>query len=644
MQEPIPEEFTLIQFFEQSVEQFPDRIYLWEKGSGENKYTGTTFREIWEQVYRLAAGLMTFGLKKGDRVALLSEGRNSWVISELAILYNGAINVPLSIKLSEPEEIRFRLDHSGARMIIVSGNQSHKIRSIRKDLPSVEKVILLDGTADKEAGEISYGELSDAGEAFLKSGKMLFEERYSSVLPDDAANICYTSGTSADPKGIVLTHRNYLTNIFQGYSLIDITSDYRTLLILPWDHSFAHTSGIYCFMCKGASIASVQVGKTQIETLKNISQNIKEIKPTLLMSVPALAANFKKNIEKGIHEKGGVVERLFRHALDISYRYNSDGWKKGAGMTFLFKPLLWLYDKVLFKKIRAGFGGHLEFFIGGGALLDIEYQRFFYALGMPMFQGYGLSEAAPVISSNSTRNHKLGSSGIIVSGLKIRICDEKGNDLPQGVSGEIVVKGDNVMKGYWRNAEATSKTIRDGWLYTGDLGYIDPDGFLFVVGRFKSLLIASDGEKFSPEGMEEAFVGQSEFISQCMLYNNQNPYTVVLLVPNREKLKSFLREKNLALDSQEGMETALARLGRELQEYGASGRFNGMFPRRWLPAAAGILEEGFTEENHLMNSTLKIVRGKITELHKELIDFLYTPEAKVIINLRNLETIKGILA
>jgi long-chain acyl-CoA synthetase len=644
MQELVPEKFTLIHFFEQSVEKFSDRIYLWEKKQGENVYSGTSYSETRQQVHLLAAGLMAMGLKKGDRVALLSEGRNAWVISELALLYNGAINVPLSVKLTEPEEIRFRLDHSGARMVIVSGNQAHKIRSIKKYLPKIEKVILLDGTADKESGEISYKEISDAGEAFLKSGNMLFEERYHSVLPDDSANICYTSGTSADPKGIVLTHRNYVTNIIQGYSLMDITPDYRTLLILPWDHAFAHTAGIYCFMGKGASVASVQSGKTQIETVRNISQNIKEIRPTLLLSVPALASNFKKNIEKGIHEKGRLIERLFRHAMAVSYSYNADGWRRGAGFSFFFKPILWFYDKLLFHKIRDGFGGKLEFFIGGGALLDIEYQRFFYALGIPMFQGYGLSEASPIIASNSVKKHKLGSSGIIVSHLEIRICDGKGNDLPTGGSGEIVVKGDNVMKEYWRNEEATRNTIRNSWLYTGDLGYVDPDGFLYVVGRFKSLLIASDGEKFSPEGMEEAFAGQSEFINQCMLYNNQNPYTVVLVVPNREKLKSYLQEKSLLPDSPEGRETALVKLGKELQEYGPSGRFNSMFPKRWLPAAVGILREGFTEENHLMNSTMKIVRGKVIERHKELIDFLYTPEAKVIINMKNLETMKGILS
>ena len=644
MQEPPSDQFTLVRFFEQSVEKFSGRIYLWEKMQGDREYRGITYDETRKQVYRLAAGLMAAGLQKGDRVALLSEGRNAWVISELAILYTGAINVPLSVKLSEPDEIRFRLDYSGCRMVIVSGNQAQKVRSIREAVPALEKIILLDGNPDKEAGEVSYGEVSEQGATILKSGSSLFEKRYQSVLPDDPANICFTSGTTADPKGIVLTHRNYVTNIFQGYSLIDITPDYRTLLILTWDHSFAHTAGIYCFMGKGASLASVQVGKTQIETLKNIPRNIKEIKPRLLLSVPALASSFKKNVEKSVHEKGSIIEGLFRHALSVSYRYNADGWKKGAGWTFLLKPLLWFYDKVLFKKVREGFGGELEFFIGGGALLDIEYQRFFYALGIPMFQGYGLSEASPFISSNSVRKHKLGSSGIIVSGLCIRICDENGTDLPTGVSGEIVVKGDNVMKGYWRNEEATHKTVRDGWLFTGDLGYLDSDGFLYVVGRFKSLLIASDGEKFSPEGMEEAFIGQSEFISQCILYNNQNPYTIILVFPDRQKVQSYLKEIGLDSGSDKGIETALTMIGKEFQEYGPNGKFSDMFPRRWLPAAVGILAEGFTEDNHLMNSTMKIVRPKITEKHSDLIEFLYTPQAKSICNTRNLETMKGILA
>jgi long-chain acyl-CoA synthetase len=634
---------TLIHFFEQSVERFPDRIYMLEKPTGHSTYKESTYREMKDLVFCFAAGLMEWGLQKGDRVALLSEGRKVWVVSELAILYNGAINVPLSVKLMEPEEIRFRLIHSGVRMIIASGSQVQKIRPIRKNLPAMEHVILLDGQPEPDANESTFDEVMAAGKKFLTSSRDLFESRKNSVLPDDPANICYTSGTTADPKGIILTHKNYVTNILQGYSLMDVREYYRSLLILPWDHSFAHTAGIYCLMGKGASIASIQSGKTQMETLKNIPKNIKEIQPTILLSVPALAGNFKKNIEKAIHEKGKITEALFHHALKISYTYNGDGWIKGRGFSFLYKPLIWLYDKIIFKKIREGFGGRLEFFVGGGALLDIEYQWFFYAIGIPMFQGYGLTEAAPIISSNSKRKHKLGSSGYLVADLELKICDEKGNALPLGQKGEIVVKGDNVMKGYWNNEEATRNTIRNGWLYTGDLGYMDQDGFLYVLGRFKSLLIANDGEKFSPEGMEEAFIGHSLFMDQCMLYNNQNPYTVVLIVPNRENLKSYVIEKGLDPGTIEGRTAALVKIVQELQEYGPAGKYKGMFPQRWLPATVGILKEGFKEENQMLNSTLKMVRGKITEKYKDVLEFLYSPEAKNIVNKYNLEVMRELL-
>ena len=229
--------------------------------------------------------------------------------------------------------------------------------------------------------------------------------------------------------------------------------------------------------------------------------------------------------------------------LKYAYSYNKEGWNKGKGLQKLKKPLLDLYDRILFSKIREVYGGELDYFIGGGALLEIELQRFFYALGIPMYQGYGLSEASPVISSNSTSRHKLGSSGVLVNNMDLKICDDDGNEVPAGQKGEIVIRGGNVMHGYWKNEAATKETIKDGWLYTGDMGYMSEDGFLYVLGRFKSLLIADDGEKFSPEGIEEAISEQSKYIDQCMLYNNQKPYTVALVVPNQHALKLYLEEK-----------------------------------------------------------------------------------------------------
>ncbi|MBU8892478.1 MAG: AMP-binding protein [Bacteroidales bacterium] len=628
---------TIIDLFENSVRKYSNNPFLREKKT--DKYEFLTYGEVLEQTKTLAAGLISLKIKKEDRLALLSEGRNYWVMSELAILYAGAINVPLSVKLDAGTDLKFRLEHSGAKIIIVSNAQAHKIRLIKKDLPNLEKIIYLDPQDTYEKDELFIDDVFSLGTEYLKSYKDDFEKTKSSIKPNDLANISYTSGTTADPKGIMLTHRNYTANVEQACSLMDIPDTYKTLLILPLDHSFAHTAGIYSFMAYGASLAFIQSGKTLMETLKNIPHNIKEIKPNLLLSVPALAKNFKKNIEKGILDKGATAENLFNFALKLAYSYNKDGFNKGGILHFWKKPLLNLFDKILFSKIREGFGGELEFFIGGGALLDIELQRFYYAIGMPMFQGYGLSESAPIISSNSMKKHKLGSSGYLVTNLDLKICDDDSNELPVGEKGEIIVRGENIMVGYWKNENATNETLKDKWLYTGDLGYMDKDGFLYVLGRFKSLLIGNDGEKYSPESIEEALVEQSKFIDQVMLYNEQNPYTIGLIVPSKEALRRYLKENNLTFETEQGQKLALTKIQQEIDEYKKGGKYVGMFPERWLPAATAIVGEPFSEENKLINSTLKMVRGKIVEYHTKKLDYLFTPEAKEITNSNNLDEI-----
>ena len=472
-----------------------------------------------------------------------------------------------------------------------------------------------------------------------KTNKDELIARSQAVKESDMATISYTSGTTADPKGVVLSHRNYTANVEQAMSLIEIEPNDSNLIIIPLDHCFGHVAGFYTFMAYGANVATVQTGKTPMETLRNIPLNINEFKPTTLLSVPALAKNFRKNIENNIRKKGKTTEKLFNHALKTAYAYNKEGYNKGGWSQIGNKLLLLLYDKLLFSKVRLAMGGKLKFFVGGGALLDIELQRFFYAIGIPMFQGYGLSEATPIISANGIKKHKLGSSGVLVCNLELKICDTEGKELPLGEKGEIVVKGENVMLGYWKNPEATKQTVVDGWLYTGDLGYMDKDGFLYVLGRFKSLLISSDGEKYSPEGIEEGICDKSKFIEQMMLYNNQSPYTVALIVPNKEQLKRYIEETKpgLSWDSQEAKELALLKIQEIINDYKSGGMYAGEYPERWLPAAISVLPEAFTEQNLLLNSTMKMVRGKIEERYKDKLAYLFTAEAKNIVNAYNLE-------
>lgn len=632
---------TIIELLENSTAKYGNNPYLLEKKS--DRYESITYRETKDLASTTAAGMLALGLEKGDRVALLSESRTDWVLSELGILHAGAICVPLSILLKEGADLKFRIDHSGSRWIIVSALQYDKIKAIRKDLANLEKIILLDPRESYEADEIFIGRVRNSGEEFLKNHNEKFMERINSVGPDDYANISYTSGTTADPKAIILSHRNYTANIEQTLTLMDVPEWWTTLLILPWDHSFAHTVGIYIMMATGASLAAVQSGKSYLDSIKHIPENIREIKPVFLLSAPALAKNFRKGIEKSIKEKGPMIEKLFRHALKVAYAYNGIGWDKGKGLRIFLKPLYSLYDIILFKKIRAGFGGRLKFFFGGAALLDIELQKFFSAIGIPMLQGYGLSEASPVISGNVEKRYKLGSSGVVVKYLDIRICDEDGKNLPVGQKGEIVIRGENVMKGYWKNERATREALRDGWLFTGDMGYLDKDGFLYVMGRFKSLLISDDGEKYSPEGIEETITDRSPFIDQMMLYNNQNKYTTALLVPNGEALARWAKNKNIDTSSSKGLEQVLLEIDSVINQYRTGGQYDDLFPPRWLPSAVGILGEPFNAENKLLNSLGKMVRAKIVERYSDRINYLYTPEAKNIINPENLAAIRKIL-
>lgn len=627
---------TIIEFVEHYTQKFSEHVFLREKI--DNVWTETTFAQTREQAHRIGAGLIALGLQKGDRVAFLSQGRNLWVIGELGILYAGGVNVPLSIKLEEASDLTFRIQHSDAKYIVVSEQQLPKIRKILDQCPLVEKVIVLDHLSEYQEKEICIDQVFAMGDDLLKQNAQSFINRYQSVLPDDYANISYTSGTTADPKGILLTHRNYTANVEQAHSVIGIDVDSVMLIILPLDHCFAHVAGFYTMMSYGGSIATVPIGKTAMATLKNIPIAIRETRPHVMLSVPALARNFKKSIETAIKGKGATVEKLYKFALNNAIAYNKEYWNRGGLKECWRKPLMWLFDKLIFKAVRENFGGRMKFFVGGGALLDIELQRYFCAVGMPMFQGYGLSEATPIICSNSLGGAIFGSSGRIVSPLDLKICDSDGNEVKDGERGEIVIRGENVMAGYWKNPDSTGKTIVDGWLHTGDMGYVTSQhkGYLWVVGRFKSLLISADGEKYSPEGFEDSLTDSSPYVDQCLLHNNQDPYTILLLVPNKDALREYAKSQGKDPKSQEGKELMLRKLQNEVDSYKKGGSRDGIFPEPWLPKAIAVLGETWTEQNHLVNSTMKIVRGKVEEYVADRIEYAYTEEGKNLLNKENL--------
>ena len=634
------ERLTIIDFVEKYVAKYSKNPFLWEKNLDTNVWEPTTYEETLKKAKRIAAGLMAIGVQKGEKISYLSEGRDMWVIGELGVLYAGAVNVPLSIKLEESNDLVFRVKHSDSKYIITSKFQLPKIRKILPECPMVEKVIIFDEVADMQENEMYIGDIIAKGDEFLAKNEEMFVQRYKSIEPDDYANISYTSGTTADPKGILLTHRNYTANVEQAHSVIGVDEGDKMLIILPLDHCFAHVAGFYTMMSYGASIGTVPSGKSGKEALRNIPTSIKELKPNVMLSVPTLAKSFKKNIETTIKKSGPTVEKLYNFALRNAIAYNKEGYNKGTQFVDIFrKPLMALFDKIIFKKVREGLGGQMKFFVGGGALLDIDLQRYYYAIGIPMYQGYGLSEATPIISANSPQRHIFGSSGKVVSPMEIKILDADGVEQPFGSKGEICIKGENVMAGYWKNPKATADTVVDGWLHTGDMGYMRDAEMLYVVGRFKSLLIAADGEKYSPEGIEENLVESSKYIDGAILHNSQDPYTIALITPNKEALKAYAKGLGLDPETKEAKVKMLELLQEEVNMYRKGGRLFGAFPERWLPAAVRVLPEPWTEQNHFLNSSMKVVRGRVEEAYKANMDFAYTPEGKNIVNDMNLASL-----
>ena len=633
---------TIIDFVEKYTSVYADKTFLREKVDG--KWTETSFRKTRNEGRILAAGFMSLGLQKGEKVAMISEGRNQWIFTELGILYAGAVNVPLSFKLESDQDLLFRINHSDSRFIVASQSQIAKVRRVIGCCPGIEKVIVMDRIPLQE-NEIYLDEVREAGLKFAAAYPDQLEQRIASVKPDDYANISYTSGTTADPKGILLTHRNYTANVEQARSIIGVDEGSVMLIILPLDHCFAHVAGFYVMMSYGGSIATVPCGKSTVSLLKNIPVAISEVRPHVMLSVPTLSKNFKKNFEKAIRQKGAFVEWLYEFGLRQAVAYNREYYNAGkpALKQFWRKPLISLVDKLVFSKIRESFGGRMQFFVGGGALLDIELQKYFNAIGMPIFQGYGLSEATPVICANSAGHARFGSSGRTVEPMDIKICDEEGNALPAGETGEIVIRGENVMAGYWKNPEATAKTIVDGWLHTGDRGYLcreDPR-YLYVTGRFKSLLIASDGEKYSPEGYEDSLADGSRYIEASVLYNNQSPYTVVLVIPDKAALADAVKKDGLDPASEEGRRAMLKIIQGEVDSYRPGGKHAGMFPEKWLPAAIIVGETPFTEQNGMLNTTMKMVRGKVEQFYADRIEYAMTPEGKQLFNEKNLEALKN---
>jgi len=635
---------NIVALLDNAADKFTD--YNYANYKTDNGWTAYTYKEIRDNSNAISASLLSKGLNKGQNAAILSEGSPMWIMAEYSLLNIGMVSVPLSVKLL-PEELPFRLDHSDSKAIFTSKNHLLKVTDVLDKLSNKDIfIIYLDKDADYFRETLKKKSIDEKRGMVLweliEEGKILFEKNPNSVLElkasireDDVVNISYTSGTTGNPKGIMLTHLNYYSNTKDGTSVFKLKERFRTLVILPVDHSFAHTVALYGALFKALNLYFLDARGGAANALKNIPINLNEVKPEFLLTVPALTGNFMNKMKEGVKEKGKLIDNLFQNGLKAGKSRNGDGFSKPGVIAQMMTYLPYKLSSVLiFNKLKNVFGGEINYLVGGGALLDIKQQQFYYTIGSPVFQGYGLTEAAPIISSNTPDEHKMGTSGKLMPGVTCRIMKNEETEAPKGENGEIVIKGDNVMKGYYKNQEATDKTLRNGWLWTGDLGYFDEDDFLVVTGRNKALLISDDGEKYSPESIEEAIINTSEVIQQAMIYNDHKKYTTAVITLDPAKTAKLKGKDSLEI---------VEIVKRDLNAFKNDPAYADKFPNKWTPSYFYIAPELFTEENKMVNSTLKMVRYKIVEHHKEQIDKMYEPNAADITKELNTQSLKRIL-
>lgn len=635
---------TVLAMLDEAGRLYPTSTYVRRKE--DRGWVGHTFNEVRAEARVFAAWLLTSGLKRGDTAVILAEGSPQWVIGEFGLLMAGCVSVPLSIKLLA-EEIPFRLTHSEARMVLTTRHQLEKVLSALSAIrsTSVTVVTLDDDTeaADALSARLGYprdrivrfSDALEAGRAAAAGRAAELDQLAGQAAEDDTVTICYTSGTTGDPKGIMLTHLNYWTNCHDALELFGDIYHYTSLVILPVDHSFAHTVAIYTSLLCGICLSFVDSRGGPMGTLRSVPINLKEVEPIFLLTVPALSGNFMRKIIAAIHEKGGFVEGLFQRGIAAGIARNGNGHNPVSLAVRLrtFFPFH-LATLLVFGKVKGAlFGRNIRFCVGGGALLDVKQQEFFAALGVPIFQGYGLTEAAPIISSNTPGRHKYGTSGVVCPSVECTIRRPDGSLCATGETGEIVIRGGNVMKGYFRNPAATAKALRDGWLWTGDLAFLDADGFLVVVGREKALLIAEDGEKYSPEEIEEAVTTSTDVVAQIMAFNDQRKYTSALVALDADAVKRLIVARNIGT-----AEDLLQAIEQELERYQTDSRAK-RIPSAWTPATYGIVAEAFSEKNGTVNSTMKLVRHRVVAVYREDIEYLYTTEGSRTRNPRNRETL-----
>jgi long-chain acyl-CoA synthetase len=474
-------------------------------------------------VRRLSLGFQALGLKPGDRVALLSENRPEWVMADFAALTAGGVTVPIYTSLL-PDQIRYIVDDAGATIVVCSDRDLlRKVEAVRSALPSVEHVVLLEGEAP--AGTLAFADVLDRGKRLEETSPGLFERSAEAVRPGDLASIIYTSGTTGVAKGVMLSHGNFVSNIKSLVSVVDFRSTDTALSFLPLSHVLERTAA-FIFIHRGSTIAYA-------ESVEAVAANLVEVRPHVVISVPRLFEKIYARVMDQVLAGSRLKRAIFVWALGTGKKYAAKVIaREPVPKVLAFKR--GLARKLVFSKITARTGGRMRFFVCGGAPLSKDITEFFYALGLVILPGYGLTETSPVLTGSTFENYRFGTVGKAIPDVELRIAED----------GEILARGPNVMMGYYKNEADTREVMKDGWLHTGDIGRFDGDGFLIITDRKKDIIVTSGGKNIAPQPIE-SLIQTSPFIANAVVVGSTRRFISALIVPNFDKLESHARAKGI---------------------------------------------------------------------------------------------------
>ncbi len=587
---------TLSQIFLNTVQAYPKDALLMVKKEG--RYAPISTAEFAERVRNLSLGLRDLGLGPGDKLVILSENRPEWTMTDFAVQCAGGVTVPIYTSLM-PGQIQYIVNDSDAKIVVCSNRLLWlKIDAVRKEMPSVRHFILIEEEAPD--GVLSLSEVMGRGKTLAASGHEAFEKAALAVRPDDLASIIYTSGTTGVPKGVMLSHANFVSNTKALDAVVEFTERDTVLSFLPLSHVLERMT-TFSFLYKGATIAYA-------ESIETVAANLLEVRPTIMISVPRLFDKIYAKVMDNILAQSALKRKIFFWALRVGKRYGA--------LKIRHQPIprglrarQALASKLVFSKIVEKTGGRVRFFVSGGAPLSKDVAEFFYAIGITILEGYGLTETSPVLACNTFAEMKFGTVGLVIPGVTVTIAPD----------GEILARGPNVMKGYYKKEAETLEAMAGGWFHTGDIGHFDEEGFLVITDRKKDLIITAGGKNVAPQPIENR-LKTNPYIQNAVVVGGGRKFISALIVPDFDKLEAYAREKGIPFGSraelvrrEEVASFLLAEVNRSTPELASYERIKRI----------AVLDRDFEQDLDEVTPTLKVKRSIVEAKFKEVIDSLY---------------------